>query len=667
LLIPRNISSPRVLSAALLKFFCIFFLILLVRVSPAQNSVIDSLKGLLNAAGTDSLKADILLQLSRAAGDSTTLTYASQSLQLSKKLNSKRLMAQGYFLRGRYLYFKEKFAASLENCIIAFRLAKDVNEYRLAGSSCLYIGYNHYNNEPKIALEYYLKSVYYSKISGNLLLESYAYSAIGNLYEKWEDGKNALGYYLQSLKIREQAGSAYEVISSLIETARAYHRIAQYGRSNELIEKALALAEKNGQDDQNLIYLYQMKGYHLSDRLNKYPEALQYFLKSYDMVRRNNAFDQNNISSLKPVAETYYKLGDHVNASRYFKMYFELMEIEKRKMDKKLFESQFILQKETEKQKFLLKDAEILKQKVQLERERIFKVLFISGLLLLLIFTFFVYRNYRAKRRSNIVLDQKVKERTLQLAEANTLLTTEISERKITQEKLRLSETKLTEINRELESFIYRASHDLKGPLSSSMGLIGLAMNAKTETEIQQYIGMIAVSLGKLDGILVDLQELAFIRQGKVVIRKTDIVETINNLITNFRGYENYEKIKFSVNNQMTNEFYTDQILIQAILRNVLENAVKYSQRGINDPYVEISVKQQGAYNLIQVKDNGMGISPEFHSRIFDVFFRANDVTKGSGMGLYIVKNAVNKLNGKVEIERSEPQMGTTMNLYFPS
>jgi signal transduction histidine kinase len=389
-------------------------------------------------------------------------------------------------------------------------------------------------------------------------------------------------------------------------------------------------------------------------------------LRSYDLVRKKNAFDLNNVTSVEPIAETYYRLGDYVNASKYFQLYFELMEQEKKKMDKKLFESQFILQKEAEKQKFLVKDSEILKQKVLFQQERTLSIIFVSGLIVALVFTFFIYRNYRIKKHSNIVLDQKVQERTSQLGEANKQLLTEINERKVTQEKLHLSEQKLKEINKELESFIYKASHDLKGPLSSSKGLIGLALNSKSEEEVNQYLGMIAVSLDKLDGILLDLQELAFIRQGKVVIRKTDIVNTINNVITNFRGYDNYNKIKFSVHNELTSEFYTDEILIQAILRNVLENSVKYSQRGIRDPFIDISLKQDGIYNLIQVKDNGIGISPEFHTKIFDVFFRANDITKGSGLGLYIVKNAVNKLNGKVEIAESKPQEGTTLNLFFP-
>jgi signal transduction histidine kinase len=498
------------------------------------------------------------------------------------------------------------------------------------------------------------------------LMESYANSAIGNLYEKWNDGKNALTYYLVSYKIREQVGDTNELVSSLIETARAYDRMKQHDKQNEMVDRALKMAEQKANGEQNLVYLYQMKGYDYFDRLKDYKKALEYFLKSYNIVAKNNSFDKNNINSIKPIAETYLKLGDYKNASDYYKLYVELRDANQKKLDKELFESQFVLKKEVERQKFLLKDSEILTQKVELQKQANIRNLFIAGSFILLILIFLIYRNNGLKQRSNIILEEKVKERTYQLDTLNNQLKTEINERKKAEENLNLSEVKLIEINKELESFIYRASHDLKGPLSSSRGLINLALNAKDTEDILKFLSMIATSLDKLDNILVDLHELTIIRQGTIRIKEIEIVDIINDLLGNFKGYENYNRIKFSIDNKLTSGFHTDEILIKTIMRNVLENAIKYSRANLQDSFVNVLIKEEGSYHLIKVTDNGIGILPEFQNKVFDVFIRANDVTKGSGLGLYIAKNAITKLAGKIEIESSNVNQGTTMNLFFP-
>jgi hypothetical protein len=176
---------------------------------------------------------------------------------------------------------------------------------------------------------------------------------------------------------------------------------------------------------------------------------------------------------------------------------------------------------------------------------------------------------------------------------------------------------------------------------------------------------LIDASLDRLNGILLDLQELALIRQGKVLIKKVDVAQLINNMLPNFSAYENYNRIKFNIQNDLKRDFHTDEILLNSVLRNILENSIKYSRKG-TDPVVNILLSEDENFYKIKVSDNGIGISEEFHSRIFDVFFRANEVTRGSGLGLYIVRNAMNKLKGKVELERSELKVGTTMNLSFP-
>ena len=124
--------------------------------------------------------------------------------------------------------------------------------------------------------------------------------------------------------------------------------------------------------------------------------------------------------------------------------------------------------------------------------------------------------------------------------------------------------------------------------------------------------------------------------------------------------------LEFCIENDLTEAFVSDEILTQTILRNILQNSVKYSQLGIADPRVHIRIGEEDFYYVITVEDNGVGIRDEFKDKIFEPFVRANDTTKGTGLGLYIVMNALDKLGGKIELVRSEPYKGSVFKLYFP-
>jgi two-component system, sensor histidine kinase len=224
----------------------------------------------------------------------------------------------------------------------------------------------------------------------------------------------------------------------------------------------------------------------------------------------------------------------------------------------------------------------------------------------------------------------------------------------------------LIQSHKELEAFIYKASHDLKGPLSTTKGLLYLAKQEEQKKEQFKYLGLIENSLDKLDNVLMSLHEITIIRKGKVVLTKIDVTATLQSLISGFENYPIFHKIKISINNQLTSDFYSDEILLQTILRNLLENAIKYSRENISDPFVNITLKQEGNFTIIRISDNGIGIPSQYHTKIFDSFFRATELSKGSGLGLYIVKNALQKLNGSIEIESSESRKGTTFSLFFP-
>lgn len=227
------------------------------------------------------------------------------------------------------------------------------------------------------------------------------------------------------------------------------------------------------------------------------------------------------------------------------------------------------------------------------------------------------------------------------------------------------TEKELIKRNFELDSFVYRASHDLKAPLTSLMGLIRIA---KTDTDIERmpmYFGMMDKSVSKLDTFIKDLTD--FSRNARLETQwvEIDFRETIYELSENLRFMENADRVKTELEINQTEPFFSDPLRIGIIFNNLISNGVKYFDTKKADPWVKIiiDVNEEGA--RIKIQDNGIGIGKEHMPRIFDLFYRATAESFGSGLGLYIVKNAVEKLRGNIRAE-SEIGEGTTFLIFLP-
>jgi signal transduction histidine kinase len=633
------------------KVRLLFFLYLLGPVLHAQNRI-DSLLLKLVDSKNDTVKVDLLCALSGYTNGDSSLTYAREAHALAEKLGFERGIVLSDILIGKYYYFNENYSNSLGYFIKAFGGSVKLGSHRLSAIAARYIGYNHFQNDRFAALEYYKKSIEFSRLAKDELLESYALSAIGNLYESWQDGKQALDYYLRSLDIRKRAGSPDEVVSSLIETARAYNRLALYDKSVETVLEAKKIAEAGGTDKRNLMYICQMIGHDFADRKKDYKMALTYFLKAYDIAMAQQVLSRNEIVSIAPVADMYQRLGDYKKSAEFYQEYFRLLAENEGKINKQLYDLQDSLKRETARNEMLKKDAEIYRHKSELERERTQKILLVGGILLLLLSSFFIYRGFVRNRKLNVLLETRVQEKTQELQSMN--------------EQLALSEERLKEANKELESFVYKASHDLKGPIVSAKGLLQLMQVEGKQGEGYEYVQMLSALMDKEEAILASLHELSLVRQGSLVRHKIDLAEMVRKTIDGFRDHENWSRIRFTVNDRLEKEFHSDEILLNTILRNVIENAIKYSRAGIPDAFVEVDLLTVDGFSMVRVSDNGIGIPEKYLTRVFDVFFRATDAVQGTGLGLYIVKNALLKLKGEVKLLRSPHGQGTVIELYFP-
>jgi hypothetical protein len=214
---------------------------------------------------------------------------------------------------------------------------------------------------------------------------------------------------------------------------------------------------------------------------------------------------------------------------------------------------------------------------------------------------------------------------------------------------------------------VYRASHDMKAPLRSVMGLINITkMESKDNEELLQYLNMMEVSIIKLDNFLKDLT--SFVRNSRLEISPEEVnfEEVINESLNSLKFIENAHIIAIVKKLDLKFKFFSDSGRISTIINNLLSNSFKYHKSIANESYIKISVTTNQDQAIIVIEDNGNGIDKKYQNKIFDMFYRASEKSYGSGLGLYIVKMAVTKLNGNIDL-LSEPGEKTIFTVVLPN
>jgi ligand-binding sensor domain-containing protein/signal transduction histidine kinase len=223
---------------------------------------------------------------------------------------------------------------------------------------------------------------------------------------------------------------------------------------------------------------------------------------------------------------------------------------------------------------------------------------------------------------------------------------------------------KLRKVNSELDSFVYSASHDLRAPLASLLGLIDLSK--KDHRNINVYLDKMHASVKKLDTFIGDIIDFSSNdRKGvqHVEIDFESILESILNELQ-FLNPDNLFEISIDVDKQEV--FISDERRLGIILRNLISNAFKYKDEHKKEHKLFIKIYSSSKGAIMMIKDNGIGIDKNSLNDIFKMFYRATENNVGSGLGLYIVKETTEKLLGKVTVE-SSINVGSTFTVTVPS
>jgi PAS domain S-box-containing protein len=242
----------------------------------------------------------------------------------------------------------------------------------------------------------------------------------------------------------------------------------------------------------------------------------------------------------------------------------------------------------------------------------------------------------------------------------------DISREKETERNLIVKNEELTKTNQELDRFVYSASHDLRAPIASLLGLIKVVRLEKSLENIEVLLNMQEKTLLKLDTFIRDIVDHSRNARMAMAQQVIDFNKVINESFEHFNFLDNLKNINKSIDVRETCEFTSDPGRIQIILNNLISNSIKYIDLKKDEPFISIKVDVNAREARIIVEDNGEGILPEMQGRIFDMFVRATEHSSGSGLGLYIVKEVVDKLNGKIKVH-SEFGKGSVFTVTLPN
>lgn len=300
----------------------------------------------------------------------------------------------------------------------------------------------------------------------------------------------------------------------------------------------------------------------------------------------------------------------------------------------------------------LEKQLSVVEQQRQIEKKQFRKSLFIAlgislGLLFLVILFVYLTRKITKQKKALVVAHDEVKE-------INNNLEFLVAKRTKT----------LQRVNTELDTFLYRSSHDLKRPLSSILGLANIAKITLND-EANALFEKTRETANDMDRLL---QKLITISQ--INYPEADSEINFQNLVERLKEEfkDQIDKKKAEVTYIVPEEiaFKSNSKLVECILRNLIDNALFYSSlNSINDPKVEVSISVKDHYLELSINDNGAGISEEIEGKVWNMFYRGNESSAGNGLGLYISKRAVIALNGEISFE-TEVGEYTTFNVSIP-
>lgn len=454
------------------------------------------------------------------------------------------------------------------------------------------------------------------------------YYNLGMIYEEQKKYRQALSYQLKAYEYEKQTGNKFNIGTAFSSIGSVYTYLGKFDSARYYLERADEIGRQTGSLDlqmENCFYWSEFYEYQ-----GKFNEALVWH-KKYAALNDS----------------VYHETG----ATRLAEMQALYQADQK---DKAIT----VLSQEKE-----LQSNQLELQTAQIRFQRYVIVSVIVALILVSLLTYKTWKyNREIKLAHKEIVERKeelqAKSEELQYAYETIARSNRELERKVNERT-----SALTEAYRELDTFFYRASHDFRRPLTTFLGLAEVAKITLKDASARELFDKVRETAINLDKMLFKLQSISDLGSQQLAYGEVNMTDLFQRVIGQFRGQLDERQIQTATSSVMSEQFFSYPEMIYLILENLVENAIAFCR--YQGAYMHLRASSENGRVLIEVEDNGDGIEEQFHSRIFDMYFRGNDRSKGNGLGLYIIRKAVEKLDGTISFT-SAPDKGTHFILNFP-
>lgn len=242
----------------------------------------------------------------------------------------------------------------------------------------------------------------------------------------------------------------------------------------------------------------------------------------------------------------------------------------------------------------------------------------------------------------------------------------DIDARKRSEKKLEAQNRQLLKINQELDRFVYSAGHDLRAPLMSMLGLTDIVEEEADKGQRDHYLALMRRSIHKLDHFIQDIIHFSRNQRTAVVREPVDLARVIDQVWEGLQYLTGGQTIRLETNLLQQTALYTDAQRLKVIFNNLLSNAIRYRNPDRPEPVIRIAGVVNHREARISVADNGIGIAEAHLDKIFGMFYRATESSSGSGLGLYIVKETLEALDGTITVASALDE-GTEFTVVIPN
>lgn len=693
------------------------FIILITSGGYSQNAKVDSLESLLpTTEGADRIKVlqALVINLWLNHPD-TAVRYAREAIRISKELNdiksqaiSIRLLGGVQVYQGKYdsaLFYSKKahvlsvqsgdstlisstlnnvgfsfyhlgsYPEALENLLRSLRMKEKIKQTYGLGQTINNIGLVYSKlKDFKTARTYFNKAIVVAEETNDNNIKLYSKNNIGFTYLNQGNFSEAEKYFKESLKIAQTVNNTNWHATAYSGLAQAYFNMGLFDRARRQFKISLALrheiGDRNGISE---IYYYLSKMYAASG----YLDSSFYYLKRSKRITEVTRAKDRILENYQLFTQLYTQRKMYDSALYYQTLFIELRDnLFNENMARNLSDIQLRLREEETIQRLAAKDSQIQQRTMQ-------SYLLIVIAALIFIFALVVLWYYSVQKRLGLDLlkknqeinsqkeeiesqkeelqlskeelekaHSKIIEQNSELAELNSKLQSTVD---IRTKELELANRELKLASLELDNFIYKSSHDIKGPLVRLLGVCHVALLDVRDEKSREYFQMLYATAKHINEIFNRLKTVSDINNFELVIERIDFKHIYEQAHTNLKNFEGYSSIIFNFSMDDKIEFYSDKYLLETIFNNMIENAVKFQHKSEQaHKFIAISVSKRGNDIIILFSDNGIGIKESDADHIFKMFSQAALEHQNVGLGLYIVKQCINKLGGSISLLRSQ-------------